>query len=340
MANRKTPIFLLLYLALVLISYIASTVGRTSHVFWAWQHFNNEPEISSLLLFLGIAGLSLAIYALSRTRKNTAWVWLARISVVMGAGALTWYFLLNHSWGDRQTLLEMLIAGKFFRMSQPLTTAIWAIIYSIVKQWDWPPSNAIALSCSIATVVATIILIRFLALSSRREAFALGLLLIPSSLIALFFGYVESTVFTLVCILWFFFQAKQYLESKNSLWKTAIALGTAIAFHGLAVYLIPSLLFLVYLDYSNQGAFLRRRIKSWITPFFALVLPSLIVVGLALAYPESIRGSLIGDAIGGGDHRPFVPLFNLQSEYERYTLFSITHFTEILNLFSFHRLPY
>jgi len=325
-------VFILLYLGLVFTSYVVSTVWKPGPAFWAWHHFHNEPNISSIILFLGIAGLSLAIFALSRTHQMTLWVWVAHIGVLVGVAGLTWYFRLNHSWGDRQSLLELLIAGQYFRMSQPLTTTIWAVVYDIVEPWGLLPRDAVALATSIAAIIMTITLIRFLALFYKREALAISVLIVPSALIVLFFGYVEATALAFTAILLYFLMARRYIQFQVELWKPALALGTAIALHGFSAFLVPSLLYLGYRSLSDGVKSTNRRIQELLPAAATLILPSVLIITLALLNPARIRGAVYGDSLGGADLRPFVPLFAAEHENELYTLFSAAHFADLLNL--------
>jgi hypothetical protein len=62
------------------------------------------------------------------------------------------------------------------------------------------------------------------------------------------------------------------------------------------------------------------------------VSPTALVASYALTHRELILGPWYGDALGGGDSRMFVPLFEAISGHEHYTLFSFNHLTELANL--------
>lgn len=324
-------VWAVLYLIGVASSYVLIRSSMSSSHAWAWRHLNTGLTFPMVSLVLGLVLLGLVVYGASRLDPTLAWARIIRMCLSLTVGAVTWYLRLDHSWGDRTIFLEMLTHDKFLRMSQPLTTAIYALVYRGVALWGWPPRNAIALLCSLTAGVSIDVIRWGLARLPDIQAFPTSLFLVSCSLTVLFFGYVETTVLALTMGLWFLFEAQRYLSDRRSLWRPALALGLAIACHGLSVYLIPGLGFLAWQDGPN-GITMRQRIQRGLGAAGGLVLPTVIIVIVALLFPDLIRGSLVGDSMGGEDMRPFVPLFAPRMEHERYTLFSLAHGLDLLNL--------
>ena len=300
---------------------------------WAFEHLALLGR--GALFIVGMAFVlpaALWMFAQAYRKHSPRWVrWLALGTLLPGAGLLTWYFRLDTSLGDRRIFLEMLTHGQVFRMSQPLTTALYAIAYDAVKAWNWPPRNAVALVCSLTAMAVVWIVAAWLTRMSGKEAMATGAILLPCSLLVLFFGYVETTVLALAAVLLFFLLSYMYLQRRVHLFAPAIALGVATACHGSCVYLLPSLLLLA-LQQPTPSSFARRPVLQLAEALLGWSLPVALAVGMALLQRGAIRGPVFGDSLGGPDMRPFVPLAHPRPPYERYTMFSMSHLRDILNL--------
>ncbi len=335
---------MLLYLLAIASAYGAlflsgprSGPSSAGSFFWAFDHLASLDRglYRGALLVVGIACVALAAGWIFLQVHLNRWPrsvrWLALGALLLCVGLLTWYLRLDTSLGDRRIFLEMLTHGQVFRMSQPLTTALYAVAYEAVKAWNWPPRNAVALVCSLAAITVTWIMTEWLIRMPREEAVATSAMLLPCSLLVLFFGYVETTVLALAAVLSFFFLSYMYLQRRVHLCVPAIALGVATACHGSCAYLLPSLLLLA-LQQPTPSSLRRPRVLQWAGALAGWSLPVALTVGMALFQRAAIRGSAFGDSLGGPDMRPFVPLANPRPPYERYTLFSMSHFRDILNL--------
>jgi hypothetical protein len=241
-------------------------------------------------------------------------------------GLILWYFRAGNSLGDRINYLLMLRNGQWFYMSQPLSTAVFAAAYQVLSRLGWPPEPAIAaVNCFAGGVWV------FLTLKLAEEIPSWnGRLLVVCVLLtggmAIFFGYVEATPLPMTIALLYLYLARQALSGAQTVLPAALALGIAIAMHGQMLYLIPSFAVLCFAAWrAGQG--------RQIFPALALaVLPGLLTVSYALTHRELILGKAYGDVLGGGDDRMFVPLTEIVSPYEYYTLFSIGHGMELINL--------
>lgn len=302
------------------------------HVWWAFDHLAVEASQAGFAVVIGLL-LSLIGWAVLRLYVDppARWVrWAVLAGAILGAGALTWYVRVERSFGDRTIFLEMLTHGKLFRMSQPLTTALYGLAYRWVQELGWPPRNAVALVCSIAAMALVWPFLELLRGLPRDERSWTAVLVCSSTLGVLFFGYVETTVVALTLALVYTWVARLYVQGRVRLWMPALVLGFAVAAHGMSLYLFPSLFVLALYQTEKTGS--RSRLVSWIGAGIAYMLPILIVIGMALLSRSMIRGSILGDSFGGTDMRPFVALSIPQPPNERYTLFSLAHVLDLVNL--------
>ncbi len=140
--------------------------------------------------------------------------------------------------------------------------------------------------------------------------------LITLGSIQLFFGYVESYTFLLVGLTLFVLTSVRHLQDKGSLVYSLLVFIFCVGLHVLAVFLTPSLLYLV----------LRRRRQgnlSWVDTLTILSL--LICMGMICLVIWKI---FFHQGVGAGFGR-FLPLF--PSAEAEFTLFSIAHLLEFAN---------
>ena len=156
-----------------------------------------------------------------------------------------------------------------------------------------------------------------------------------------FFGYIETTALELSFMGLFFASALQAIYHRDKttrwLWAAMGTIGLALLSHAAGLLLMPAL-FALLLVREGAAVGLCTRLKALmradrVIPFMLLVvLPFLLAL-----FPYFFRGAP-GDAVGGGDHIPFVLLKNVDyahrpSEYINYDMFSFWHLTDILSAF-------
>ncbi|HMN28317.1 MAG TPA: hypothetical protein PKE45_09205 [Caldilineaceae bacterium] len=156
-------------------------------------------------------------------------------------------------------------------------------------------------------------------------------LLTTLGLVQLFFGYVENYSLAAAGLLVYLYFGLETLQGRQTLWPAAIALALTNALHPSTVVLAPSLF---YLGWCKVGRSRERNKSPW-PVVYSIVIPMLFVaLGTILLMERGGHGLvalLTTDRPGGGDARPFVPLWNVQTRWEQYTMFSWLHLRDLLN---------
>lgn len=337
-ALKKNGLFLI-YIGIVLLGYSWMVVTRSIsglerwNIVWAFEHLSSGRQNLVLVAMLACAAV-LGVWFLLKLYLSASSRWARCVSLgaaMLLIGATTWYFRVGRSLGDSHIFMEMLGTERIFRMSQPLTTVVYWLAYHIVGTWGWAARNAVALVCSLAAMIAVWVWGLLIARLPKQEAWAISALVLPCSLGVLFCGYVETTVLSLLCMLIFILLSHRYLHGQAALWQPALALGIAAAFHGLAFYMVPSLALIAWARATGWRKLLLSR--QTFAALLAFIVPVALTVGLALTFRPWIRGTLVGDSLGGWNRRAFVSLRPpLYPPEERYTMFSLAHFGDVTGI--------
>ena len=152
----------------------------------------------------------------------------------------------------------------------------------------------------------------------------------------LFFGYIENYSFAAAGILLYLWLGLRVITGQSPLWLAACMLALTNAFHPSTIVLAPSLLYCGWVCW--QQAAQKENKTPWSTVFSsgaAIVLPMVIgglaVIGLMEWGGHGLAALLNTDRPGGGDGRPFVPLWAVTTRWEHYTMFSWLHLRDLLN---------
>ncbi len=303
------------------------THGSASPWLWGVGPIAGWPAWAPLAF--AALGAALAAYAArvrgwSRVRDwliaHERLMWIVVFVLVVGG---LWYWRVAGSQGDAFKYLIMLRDDKWFVMSQPLSTALFSLAYAVLQPLGWPPAGAAAVVNVLAGAVWLIA-----ALSLARTAPVASIAIITAIVaggVVVFFGYIETMAWPLALATLYLLAAQRVLAGRSP-WPAALCFGLTVAAHGQMLLLGPSLLVVAFEVLRRQG--------RWRAAAFAALAaaPIALIVGMALLNQDRIYDTLVGDALGGGDQRMFVPLIGLTTTAERYTLFSGWHLWEIVNL--------
>jgi hypothetical protein len=197
-------------------------------------------------------------------------------------------------WGDDAT--------PVYRLLSPLAGAIYLAVVLALSRWaDW------------ASALVTVGLLT-----------TLGVL-------QLFFGYIENYSFAAAGILAYLWLGLAVLAGRRPLWQAATILALTHALHPSTLILAPSLLYLGWQEAQSR----RQRNKSLWPVVLWIGAPMLVIGGATFLLMElgghGLTALLTTDRPGGGDARPFVPLWTISTRWEHYTMFSWLHLRDLLN---------
>lgn len=276
-----------------------------------------QPKQGFSPVLLGCAALLLAAF-LAFPIAHTRWgdAYLIAKSIAWPDPALR----LTHSW---QAPLDVWMHSRAWLLAQPYV--------------EW--KDAAPLYRVLSPLAGAIYLAALLMLSRDRRLAPAWLtfgLMASLGLIQLFFGYVENYSFAAAGIALYLWLGLGVARGERPLWHAATALALTNATHPSTVVLIPSLLLLGWHELHRSlaaGNKPRRKIVLCIGAQIAA--PMAAILALTLLIMETgghgVAALLTTDRPGGGDGRWFVPLWQTETKWERYTLFSWPHLWDFLN---------
>ncbi len=260
-----------------------------------------------------------------------------RGGIVLAGGVIFYLFRIRHlRWGDAYILVKS-IPHPDVRLTYvwqaPLDVFIHAKLWAAGNRWfGWPDPTPVYWLLSIAAGMLflwTLLgLAAWLGRNFTERALVIGLVATLGTM-QLFFGYIENYSIMTLGVLVYIWLALRAVRSEVGLIWPATVLALTHGFHPSTLVLAPSLLLLIWE---------RRRLgfdTSWLRALVAVAAPY-VVVGAGVTALMSVGGhglnALMGaDFPGGGDHRWFVPLFETQTRWEHYTMFSLAHALDIIN---------
>ena len=207
------------------------------------------------------------------------------------------------------------------------------------------PSRCTASSSTLAGVAFVWVLIGLAARLGRNRterAVTAGLVLTLGTM-QLFFGYIENYPLMTLGVLIYAYLALRRLRGEIGLVWPASVLAVTHAFHPSTIILAPSLLYLAFAARPTAarngdlaGDVLRsRRWRIDLRSVLSVVVPyGLVFAGVVALMSAGDHGldALMGvDFPGGGDRSWFVPLFEITTKWQHYTMFSLGHLVDIVN---------
>lgn len=196
-------------------------------------------------------------------------------------------------------------ASGVYRLLSPLAGALYLYVALMLSRINWPGPGwlSFGLLCSLG-------------------------------LMQLFFGYVENYSFAAAGILAYLWLGIRVIRGESRLWHAALVLGLTMALHPSTVVLAPSMLYLMW-SQSLAPFVLRDQRVSLVQAIAQVALPIsaifIATVTLMEVGGHGVEALFTTDRPGGGDARWFVPLFEAQTRWEHYTMFSWLHLRDFLN---------
>jgi len=284
------------------------------------------PPVSRLLVRVGAPPARRTAAALAGV---PAWVWIALLV------AATWLLRSRALSGDGPATIEHLQRGELINHKEPLDRLVTALIYRAgyaVTGWD--AGTAIAL---VSIAAGALFWVGLLRLSRSRPVAGAGgwvvwALVGTTGATQLFFGHVENYSLLTAGTLWtLLLSLEAAADLRRPLWPAALAFGFTLATHLSAAWLAAAVpvAWLVRVRQASGGGWPKRR--GWVVAVreagvgalvacipIALVVLGMLISGIGL-------GGFSTSGFGGGDGRLFVPLFTIETPFERFTMFSPAH---------------
>ncbi len=266
--------------------------------------------------------------------------WFSLIALL--SGLLFWLARLRHlRWGDAYMLSKALTTPDLelrviYNWQAPLTVFLHQRLWQFVADplLGWPVEFVYAATSIICGMIFVYLTLTFTAQLGRTslESIVLAGLVFTTGSMQLFFGYVENYTIISLGLLVTLFLAWRSLRGDLQLVWPVLALALTNAFHPSTVFLWPGMWLLSWLCW-------RRGRVSLAGALWQTILPPLLVGGGVLALMESgghgLAALLGQDRPGGGDGVWFVPLFEIDPQwqkYQPYTMFSAAHLLDWLNV--------
>lgn len=185
--------------------------------------------------------------------------------------------------------------GDTITHDQIWTSFIVARLYPLMREWlQWDPEQFYHVLSSLMGSIYVFILMLFAHRTADKNWLWMTCLVISGGYMQLFFGDIENYAPVAVLTLGYIFASFEFIRGRATIVLPAVILSLAITFHLLAGWLLPSLVYLMYI------AFRRRSGKTVVLAGFL----GLSVIGFTLVFMESSGLNLIlfrnSHAVGGG----------------------------------------
>ena len=291
------PFVLVLYLAAVAAALLYATKGRPeAHVAWAAEFMDRYPA----RVLVGVNAAFAATMLLLHVRVP-----------LLGDGFLVINNYTNTFAGvhDLHMSLEPLAFLYFFAFAKLLATLDYPVIMRSFQAGD--TLLIIGFTVNLLFIVRGL----FARNTDRLLVFALVLAL-PT--MQLFLGYVESYAVVVYVLSFYLLAVVLVVNERIPFWIVFPAFAAQIFIHLLNVILLPSFLYLLYLEYRKKGL---RNIIPGLGIMFAVFVAVLVAAQFDLArfFPRV-------------SERHYLLLFGAENATDAYALFSVYHAADLVNL--------
>lgn len=255
------------------------------------------------------------------------------------------FHIVHTRWGDSYILVNGLaypdpalrITGSW---QAPLTIMLHAWLWQLGHRvFAWPDAwPAYRLLSPLAGALYVYILLRLADSIGRNRTEKLVIVGLMATLgtMQLFFGYAENYTLAAVGILLFLWLGLETMQGHRPLWQPALALAITNGLHPSTIILDPTLLYVGWRwARPSTSAHQPSPPRSAWAVMGQIALPVVAVAAVVFllmsASGHGIATLFTTDRPGGGDARWFVPLAEVSTRWERYTMFSWAHLRDWLN---------
>jgi hypothetical protein len=289
-----------------------------------------EAFLPSLIRRTGLHRLRASGEGLGRTASCLA---LALFSAV----PFWWGRIVHTRWGDAYILTKAIPHPDVrltYTWQAPLDLFIHAKLWAAANSlWGWDVMRLYNVTSVLAGVAFVYLVCRAASDLGRTpaERWLMGGAILSLGMMQLFFGYVENYTLIPLGILGFLWLGLRVLQGRSPIWLASLVLAVTNALHPSTIVLWPAALVVVVAVGAGERVAEKPTWRRW----GEFVVPPLLVAGVLLLFMEQgghgISALLGADFPGGGDRRWVVPLWETETKWEHYTMFSMGHLLDILN---------
>jgi hypothetical protein len=318
---------------------------------WGIWHYTALPRP---LAWLGMAVVVvLAIGSVNDAVRRWAvrlWDWLPGQShsrrwfagLALASAIPFWLFRIQHlRWGDAEFIVKALAytgadrpVWTIYNWQSPLTIYLHARLWLLLNP---QPGIRVETLYALTSVLAgvgfvylTLCLTDILGRDRLEKTIIFGLVATTGSM-QLFFGYIENyTLMSLGVMLTLYLGVRCLHRELSPAWPS-LALAVTNAFHPSTIVLWPAVLYLGWRATHVGSGVSARSPLTWVRVTAPPVLVFAALAAFMAAAGHGPAALLTDDRPGGADGIPFVPLFEVTTEWQYYTLFSATHLLEWAN---------
>jgi hypothetical protein len=263
-----------------------------------------------------------------------AWLWIALLV------AVAWLLRSRALYGDAELLADCLTQGQWTYYKEPLGFFAIAVLYRTAHALaDADAATSIAIASTLAGAVYWAAVAR---LARSRPlgpgyGWVVWLLLGTTGSVATYFGLIEKRGLLVAGALWtLVLLLEAALDRRRSLQAAAAVLGLTLATHLAAVWLAPAALAAWFVRHRealsppNRWRHAREAWQEALRCAWLSLLPLAVAAAVMAIGGMPLSGFSL-QTMGGGDSGMFVPLFRVDNEFERFTMFSRAHLEAVGN---------
>ena len=266
--------------------------------------------------------------------------WFVLITLL--SGSLFWLLRIRHlELGDAAFIVKALqYTGEdrpiwtIYNWQSPLTIFLHARLWLLLNPLLNIGVDTLYAITSALSGIAFVYVLFHLADQLGRDRLEKGLifaLIATTGAMQLFFGYVENyTLMSAGLMLTLYLSVRCLRGQLNLMWPST-ALAITNTFHPSTIVMWPAMLFIAWWKARELSTERYNELRVW----GALVVPPLIVFTALVLFMtlggHGVTALLSEDRPGGADGIPFVPLHDIETPWQHYTMFSLAHLLDWMN---------
>ncbi len=329
--NLRDRYLLIGFLSIVLLHIL----GGFWHSYYSWgfSYWSVLPNnLTRLFGFIALSSLFLVYTFRNKVKlnfidnfqtenKSQPIKLLFSISITLFVGFVLYFFRSKaHVYGDGYSILEFCSTDASIELIDQYRLQFLAVywhqfMFKLLSPFSYFDKEKIfALTNVVGGLVGLWGVYKIAGLLARnaRERLFFIVISLSSASIILFFGYIENYTWAMSIMMWSVYYCIRYMNNKSSIFPLLISSLVGFSFHMITLPVLATVLFVVL--YKAEV------MKKYLGDFNRTYLIGLVVAGsLLILFVSQLKGLDV-----------FVPLWQLPKN--DYSLFSLNHFSDIVNL--------